>query len=210
MARRKLAIDSPGGDGVAGGVHTAREEAASLCPRRPRRPRPPRRSRAARSPFRRPAWNFRRRSRWIRARSKQRQQTPLPSPNRRRPPRPRAGPRRLRPPPDHRRRCPRRPRLKRPPAAPAVEERPALAGDRLRPRRSAGWPTRSTTASARSTTFSSRPRGANLSDSDRGIVERVRSFVQLSDQAAARGEMRQADGLSERALVMARELRNAR
>lgn len=50
----------------------------------------------------------------------------------------------------------------------------------------------------------------NLPDGDRGIVERVHSFLQLSDQAAARGELRQADSLSERALVMARELRNAR
>ena len=50
----------------------------------------------------------------------------------------------------------------------------------------------------------------NLTDGDRGIVERVHSFLQLSDQAASRGELRQADSLSERALVMARELRNAR
>jgi hypothetical protein len=50
----------------------------------------------------------------------------------------------------------------------------------------------------------------NLSEADRGIVERVRSFVQMCDQAAARGELRQADALSERAVVMSRELRNVR
>ncbi len=49
-----------------------------------------------------------------------------------------------------------------------------------------------------------------LSEQDRGIVERIRSFLLLSDQAAARDDMRQAEALSERALVLARELRGAR
>lgn len=49
-----------------------------------------------------------------------------------------------------------------------------------------------------------------LSEQDRSIVERIRSFLQLSDQAAARDDMRQAEALSERALVLARELRGAR
>ena len=49
-----------------------------------------------------------------------------------------------------------------------------------------------------------------LSEDDRAIVERVRSFLQLSDQAAGREDMRQAEALSERALVLARELRRAR
>jgi hypothetical protein len=50
----------------------------------------------------------------------------------------------------------------------------------------------------------------NLSAADRVIVERVRSFLVLSDQAAGRDDFRQADALSERAVVLARELRNAR
>lgn len=49
-----------------------------------------------------------------------------------------------------------------------------------------------------------------LSEQDRGVVERIRSFVQLSDQAAARDDIRQAEALTERALVLARELRGAR
>ncbi len=52
--------------------------------------------------------------------------------------------------------------------------------------------------------------GRPLSDHDRNIVDRIKSFLQLSDQAAARGEMRQADELSDRALILARELRVAR
>jgi hypothetical protein len=50
----------------------------------------------------------------------------------------------------------------------------------------------------------------NLSQQDRDRIDRIRSFVELSDQAAGRGDMRQADALSERALLLARELRGAR
>jgi lipopolysaccharide biosynthesis regulator YciM len=50
----------------------------------------------------------------------------------------------------------------------------------------------------------------NLSQQDRNLIDRIRSFVELSDQAAGRGDMRQADALSERALVLARELKGAR
>jgi hypothetical protein len=49
-----------------------------------------------------------------------------------------------------------------------------------------------------------------LSEQERNIVERVDSFLRLSDDAAKRGEMTQADALSERALVLARELQVAR
>jgi hypothetical protein len=49
-----------------------------------------------------------------------------------------------------------------------------------------------------------------LSEQDSATVERIRSFLQLSDQAAAREDMRQAEALSERALVLARELRVGR
>ena len=49
-----------------------------------------------------------------------------------------------------------------------------------------------------------------LSDHDRNIVDRIKSFLQQSDLAVARGEIRQAEALSERALILARELRVAR
>lgn len=52
--------------------------------------------------------------------------------------------------------------------------------------------------------------GRPLSYHDRNIVDRIKSFLQLSDQSAARGDMRQADALSDRALILARELRVAR
>ncbi|MFB3825281.1 MAG: hypothetical protein ACE15B_00885 [Bryobacteraceae bacterium] len=52
--------------------------------------------------------------------------------------------------------------------------------------------------------------GRTLSSHERNLVDRVRSFLQLSDQAAAKGDWRQADALSERALVLARELRGGR
>jgi len=49
-----------------------------------------------------------------------------------------------------------------------------------------------------------------LTDHEKNLEERVRSFLQLSDQAAGRGDWRQADALSDRALVLARELRGVR
>jgi hypothetical protein len=41
---------------------------------------------------------------------------------------------------------------------------------------------------------------------DKSLVERIRSFVHLSEQAAQRGDFTQADALSERALILAKEL----
>jgi len=41
---------------------------------------------------------------------------------------------------------------------------------------------------------------------DNGVVERIQSFLSLSDQAAQRGDYTQADALAERALILAREL----
>lgn len=49
-----------------------------------------------------------------------------------------------------------------------------------------------------------------LDEHDQSVAVRVRSFLQLSDRAAAGGEWRQAEALSARALVLARELRGAR
>ena len=39
-------------------------------------------------------------------------------------------------------------------------------------------------------------------------VKRIQSFLQLSDEAEKRNEVRQADALAERALVLARELQS--
>jgi hypothetical protein len=41
------------------------------------------------------------------------------------------------------------------------------------------------------------------------IIDRIESFVRLSDEAEGRGDMRQASELADRALVLARELPNA-
>jgi hypothetical protein len=45
-----------------------------------------------------------------------------------------------------------------------------------------------------------------LSKEQRGVVERIRSFLQQSDDAGKRGDWRQADALAERAQILAREL----
>lgn len=49
-----------------------------------------------------------------------------------------------------------------------------------------------------------RPKG-HLSTHDQSLVDRIRSFLTQCDQAAQRGDYSQADTLSERALVLARE-----
>jgi hypothetical protein len=45
-----------------------------------------------------------------------------------------------------------------------------------------------------------------LPPEQKSTVERIRSFLSLSERAYNRGDMRQADSLSERALVLARDL----
>lgn len=50
-----------------------------------------------------------------------------------------------------------------------------------------------------------RPKG-HLSAHDQSLVDRIQSFLAQCDQAAQRGDYSQADTLSERALVLAREL----
>ena len=50
----------------------------------------------------------------------------------------------------------------------------------------------------------------NPSAAEKAVVERIQSFLLLSDQAAKRGDMAQASALSERALVLARELQNVK
>lgn len=49
-----------------------------------------------------------------------------------------------------------------------------------------------------------------LSSPQRALVPRIQSFLQLSDDAEVRGDMRQADALAERAQVLARELQGVR
>src|SRR5579885_1234331 len=53
-------------------------------------------------------------------------------------------------------------------------------------------------------------RRRQLSGAEQNVVSRVRSFLNLSDEAARRGDMTQADALSERAVVLARELQVAK
>lgn len=49
-----------------------------------------------------------------------------------------------------------------------------------------------------------------LSDGQRALTARIRSFLQLSDDAEGRGDMRQADALAERAQVLVQELQGGR
>ena len=53
-------------------------------------------------------------------------------------------------------------------------------------------------------------RGRALSASQRDSVQRIRSFVNQSDQAEQRGDMRQASALAERARALARELQSGK
>jgi hypothetical protein len=48
---------------------------------------------------------------------------------------------------------------------------------------------------------------ARLSRQQRGILDRVETFLKQSDEAERRGDMRQASELAQRALVLARELK---
>jgi hypothetical protein len=48
------------------------------------------------------------------------------------------------------------------------------------------------------------------SNHDRTLMNRIRSFVKLSDEALGRGDLRQADALAERAQILSRELQGAR
>jgi hypothetical protein len=52
--------------------------------------------------------------------------------------------------------------------------------------------------------------GKSPSEPQLAMINRVRSFLALADQAARRGDMRQAHSLSERALLLARDLSSAR
>ena len=50
-------------------------------------------------------------------------------------------------------------------------------------------------------------RRRRLTPQQNGIVERIQSFIKQADDAASRGDMRQASELAERAVVLARELK---
>ena len=45
---------------------------------------------------------------------------------------------------------------------------------------------------------------------EKALMDRIHFFVQLADEAAARGDLRQADALAERAQILSRELQGAR
>jgi hypothetical protein len=47
-----------------------------------------------------------------------------------------------------------------------------------------------------------------LSRDQRGVVSRIQTFLQQSDDAQKKGDMRLADALAQRAQVLARELQN--
>jgi len=49
-------------------------------------------------------------------------------------------------------------------------------------------------------------RGRGLTRHEQSVISRIESFVKLSDQAEAKGDMREADALAERALVLAKDL----
>jgi hypothetical protein len=53
-------------------------------------------------------------------------------------------------------------------------------------------------------------RARGLNRDQRALVTRIDSFVQLSDEAEKRNDMRQADSLAERAQILSRELQNGR
>ncbi len=53
-------------------------------------------------------------------------------------------------------------------------------------------------------------RGRHLSDHDKSVVVRIEGMVKLSDDAEAKGDMREADALAERALVLAKDLEGER
>jgi hypothetical protein len=53
-------------------------------------------------------------------------------------------------------------------------------------------------------------RGRTLTPAQRDYVQRIRSFVNQSDQAEQRGDMRQASALAERARALARELQSGK
>jgi hypothetical protein len=52
--------------------------------------------------------------------------------------------------------------------------------------------------------------GRQLDDRDRNTVTRIHSFLKLSEDAAKRGDMVQADALSDRALALARGIADGR
>ncbi|HJT89478.1 MAG TPA: hypothetical protein VJ732_16530, partial [Bryobacteraceae bacterium] len=49
-----------------------------------------------------------------------------------------------------------------------------------------------------------------LNATQQNLVSRIQSFLQLSEEAEGKADMRQADALAERAQVLARELQNGR
>jgi hypothetical protein len=53
-------------------------------------------------------------------------------------------------------------------------------------------------------------RARGLNRDQKALVTRIDSFVQLSDDAEKRNDMRQADSLAERAQILSRELQNGR
>lgn len=55
-----------------------------------------------------------------------------------------------------------------------------------------------------------RGRGRHLNDHEASAITRIEGLVKLSDDAEAKGDMREADALAERALVLAKDLDGGR
>ncbi len=53
-------------------------------------------------------------------------------------------------------------------------------------------------------------RGRHLDAHEASVVTRIEGLVKLSDDAEAKGDMREADALAERALVLAKDLESGR
>src|SRR5207244_11138117 len=49
-----------------------------------------------------------------------------------------------------------------------------------------------------------------MSQDQKSVVERIRSFITVAEESAKRGDFRSAEALSERALIFARELASGR
>jgi hypothetical protein len=60
------------------------------------------------------------------------------------------------------------------------------------------------------TTLVNRAKGRRLSENEQDALERIPSLVAQTDEAVGRGDIRQADKLSELALTLARTLQNER
>ena len=96
-----------------------------------------------------------------------------------------------------------------PPAPPPEPERPALQ-EILPPAESKRLQESAVNRKREIKRVLDQAEARKMSESQRAMVARIRTFVQQSDEAEGRGEMRLADALAERAQVLVRELQGGR